>query len=93
MKLLPLEAGKKVQFEMSAEPGSQVFVAGTFNNWNPVAHALKDTPDRGQFKMTLCVPAGTHEYKFIVDGVWSTDPKCPCWRANGYGTVNSVLHV
>jgi hypothetical protein len=42
MNLLPADTGKKVLFELPAEPGSQVFVAGTFNNWNPTANPLKD---------------------------------------------------
>jgi len=93
MNLLPTETGKKVRFELSAEPGSQVFVAGTFNNWNPTANPLKDNPNSGHFKAALRVPTGTHEYKFVVNGAWSIDPKCPAWALNPFGGLNSVLHV
>ena len=35
MSLLPTDTEKRVRFALSAEPGSQVFIAGTFNNWTP----------------------------------------------------------
>ena len=85
--------GKKVPFEVSAKPGSQVFVAGTFNNWNPTSNPLKDNPDSGHYKAVLSLPKGTHEYKFIVNGVWAADPKCPDQAPDGCGSLNSVLHV
>ena len=93
MQLLPAGTGRRVRFALSAEPGSQVFVAGTFNSWNPAANPLKDNPGSGHFKTGLRVPTGTHEYKFVVNGVWTADPKCPDWAPNGYGSLNSVLHV
>lgn len=93
MKLLSTETGKIVRIELAAEPGSKVFVAGTFNDWRPTANPLKDNPDSGHFKTALRIPAGTHEYKFIVNGAWRTDPKCREWVLNGYGSMNSVLHV
>ena len=93
MKLLSAKTGKRVRFELSAEPGSKVFVAGTFNGWSPTANVLKDNPDSGHFKAALRVPTGTHEYKFVVDGVWTMDPACADWTANGCGSLNSVRHV
>jgi len=84
---------ENVRFELSAEPGSRVFVAGTFNAWNPEANPLMFDPGRGHFEACLHVPAGTYEYKFIVNGVWSEDPKCAERVPNECGTMNSVLHV
>ena len=93
MKLLSASTGKRVQFALAAEPGSQVFVAGTFNNWSPTANPLKDNPGSGHCKATLVIPGGTHEYKFVVNGVWTIDPNCADWAPNGCGSLNSVLHV
>ena len=93
MTPLPACARKRVRFALSAEPGSQVFVAGTFNNWNAIANPLKDNPDSGHFKAALRVPPGKHEYRFVVNGVWAMDPTCADWAPNGYGSLNSVLHV
>jgi len=93
MKLLPAHIERSVQFELSVEPGSQVFVAGTFNNWNPTANPLKDNPGSGHCKATLSLPAGRHEYKFVVNGVWIIDSNCSDWAPNAHGSLNSVLHV
>jgi 1,4-alpha-glucan branching enzyme len=68
-----------------------VFVAGTFNNWNPRQHQLHDNPNSGVFKTTLMLPPGRHEYKFVVDGEWHVDPNCPNWALNSHGTLNSIV--
>ena len=93
MKLLQAETRKRVRFDISVEPGQEVFVAGTFNNWNPTANPLKDNPGSGHCKATLLIPPGKHEYKFVVNGAWSMDPKCPDCVPDGYGSLNSVLFV
>ena len=93
MKLLAMTTERRVRFDLSVEPGSRVFVAGSFNNWNPTANPLKDNPGSGHCKATLSLPAGRHEYKFVVNGVWMLDPHGTDWAPDGYGTMNSVLHV
>lgn len=93
MKRLTTGPMKKVQFELAAEPGSNVFVAGTFNNWSETSNRLKHNPDSGHFKAALRLPAGAHEYKFVVDGVWCMDPNCRDWIPNGCGSLNSLLQV
>jgi len=93
MRLLPACNAKTVQFDLTVEPGKEVFVAGTFNNWNPTANAMKDNPGSGHCKAALRVPVGTHEYKFIVNGEWRMDPKCKEWIPNGCGSLNSVFHA
>lgn len=93
MKLLAATTERRVQFELSVLPGSLVFVAGTFNNWNPTVNQLKDNPGSGHCKATLSLPAGRHEYKYVIDGVWIVDPNCVDWIPNDCGSMNSVLHV
>jgi len=87
------ELGARVRFAVAAEPGSRVFVAGTFNNWNPTATPLKHNQASGYFRTALRVTPGTHEYKFVVNDVWQADAKCPHWALNGCGSLNSVLHA
>lgn len=93
MKLVASGKQKTVRFELQAKPGSKVYVAGTFNDWNPTATPLKDNPDGGHFKASLSIPPGTHEYRFVVDGDWVTDPGCPDCVENPYHSLNSVLRV
>lgn len=52
-----------------------VFLAGDFNKWK--TDELKmDGPDAdGFYTATQTLPAGKHEYKFVIDGkTWKTDP-------------------
>ena len=84
---------RRVRFEFVADPGSEVFVTGTFNGWNPDAKQLKNTPGTGPYTATLMLPKGRHEYKFVVNGVWCIDPKCTDWAPNNFGSLNSVLVV
>lgn len=84
---------KEVTFEIRAEPGSVVYVAGTFNDWNPQSHRLKDEAGLGVFRTTIPLVPGRYEYKFVVNGVWCIDPECTEWVRNEYGSLNSVLHV
>jgi 1,4-alpha-glucan branching enzyme len=94
--LMVLMAGateKPVLFETSAERDSRVYVAGTFNGWNPTSHPLTYHPSDDLFRATLLLPQGVHEYKFVVNGVWHVDVKCPNWVLNNNGTLNSVISV
>lgn len=81
-------------------PGAKtVFVAGTFNDWNPESHPLSHLRD-GRWALALDVPPGRHEYKFIIDGQWCCEQGCdkphdgcPECVANELGTMNRVLIV
>ncbi|MDD5704594.1 MAG: glycogen-binding domain-containing protein [Kiritimatiellae bacterium] len=85
--------GSTVIFRLSTDPGCEVFVAGSFNDWNPRQHQLRDNPDEGDYKLTLTLPPGRHEYKFIVNGAWHIDLACPNWVPNQVGSLNSVIVV
>jgi len=85
-------AGKKrVKFSIKAQAGSEVYVAGTFNGWNPKKNKL--AYKGGAYSGTILLPKGRHEYKYIIDGVWCVDPECPEWAPNGIGSLNSVIAV
>jgi 1,4-alpha-glucan branching enzyme len=84
---------KKVRFQLTTEPGNEVCVAGSFNNWDMKANPLKNNPQSGVYSTTLTLPAGRHEYKFVVNGKWCLDPNCPEAASNPYGSLNSVINV
>jgi len=71
--------------------GSEVFLAGDFNAWNPRSHRM--TRKDGCFKRKLKLEPGAHEYKFVVDGEWLVDPNAVEQRPNEFGSMNSVIHV
>jgi 1,4-alpha-glucan branching enzyme len=93
MKKTVRSRAKKVVFECKAEPGSEVFVAGTFNQWDPRSHPLCDLLDRGRFLAAVPVPPGRHEYKFVINNEWLADPGCSEYAPNDHGSHNSVLEV
>jgi Glycogen recognition site of AMP-activated protein kinase len=47
----------------------------------------------GVWTSTLQLNAGKHQYKFIVDGKWYTDPANPIVEDDGKGNQNSILFV
>jgi 1,4-alpha-glucan branching enzyme len=83
-------SSKKVRFELVTEPGREVFVAGSFNDWATNQQPLKPHAKSGAYVATMQLPAGTHEYKFVVDGNWQIDPSNPCVSPNG---LNNILQV
>ncbi len=84
---------KPVLFETVAGRGSHVYVAGTFNGWDPASQPLEYSPEDGVFRKKLFLPPGFYEYKFVIDGIWHIDGSCPNWVLNNSGGLNSVLTV
>ena len=84
---------RRVIFSINAEPGSKVFLAGSFNNWNLTKKPLTDKSGDGSFRATLLLEPGSYEYKFIINGIWCVDPECSDWRSNEMGSLNSVVNV
>lgn len=83
---------KRIEFKLSAPGARRVTIAGDFNGWK--ADALSAKKDKkGTWRATVTVPAGTYEYKFMVDGSWLVDPSCSNRRVNAFGSENSVLVV
>lgn len=85
-------ARKRIRFEIKCDPGSKVSIAGTFNNWDPAKNRLKETGP-GKFSSSILLHPGIHEYKFVINGIWTIDPNCPDWAPNGMGSLNSVLRI
>jgi 1,4-alpha-glucan branching enzyme len=81
-----------VAFRVEAPEASEVFLAGTFNNWNPEAIRLRHDGD-GFHVASVSLAPGRYEYKLVIDGVWQIDEGCPEWTANSYGSLNSVIEV
>ncbi|MBN1123505.1 MAG: glycogen-binding domain-containing protein [Sedimentisphaerales bacterium] len=71
-------------------PVTQVCLAGSFNNWQP---ASMKKQKNGLYALELKMSKGQHEYKFVVDGVWQSDPENADTVQNALGTVNSVVIV
>ena len=77
LALIGFTAQAQVTFKITAVPANTpatatLYIAGTFNSWNPgsAAHALTRNTD-GSYQITLPAAAGTLEYKF-TRGSWAS---------------------
>ena len=90
-KPAPPAALVTVRFVLVAPEAREVSLAGTFNQWDAHATPLVRTGPTGVWTATLTLPAGQHQYAFVVDGVrWVPDPGAPAVD-DGFGRRNSVL--
>ena len=85
---------RTVPFSYAAgKSAANVFLAGTFNDWNDSKQRLTDADGDGVWETTLLLQPGSYQYKFVVDGNWTADPKNPNGADDGFGGQNSVLDV
>lgn len=83
---------KRAAFKLDAPDAGEVFLAGSFNEWNTSNRPLK-RDKQGVWATTIMLAPGAYEYRFIVDGEWWDDPKATERKANEHGTQNCVIYV
>lgn len=83
---------QEVVFTYFATEAGVVQVAGSFNGWRPEANPLVPTGS-GEWSARMLLRAGQYEYRFVVDGAWTDDPRAPHRRANPFGGLNALLTV
>jgi hypothetical protein len=82
-----------VRFTLAAQGARKVAVAGDFNGWDPAGVQMVNQDGNGTFAATIRLPPGSHEYMFVVDGEWVTDPAAAELRPDGFGRTNAVLRL
>jgi hypothetical protein len=71
-----LSFGESTSFKLTGHTDARnVFVAGSFNNWDPNAMRMQRNTNGWILPYTLA--PGNYTYKFVVDGNWMTDPANP----------------
>lgn len=91
-ELLPRQVEGGVRFAVYAPFAKTVQIAGDFNDWNPSEiHLERDA--QGLWATTIALPPGRHNYKFVIDGNWLTDPSNPDFERDTRGNVNSLVEV
>jgi len=85
----PHRADGGILFTYRDEGARHVAWAGDYNEWNTNADAFTDDGS-GIFTIVIPLAPGEHQYKFVVDGNWITDPSNP-QIGGDYG--NSVVRV
>lgn len=94
--LTPGESEGIAQFVGHFPGARSVEVVGSFNNWSRGLLHLRDENHDGIWHAAAVLPAGQHEYMFVVDGDrWVTDPLAGRFVDDGFGAgqENSVLIV
>ena len=82
-----------VRFTLVHPEAHQVALVGDFNGWSPSATPLVGEGTDGVWTASVPLPAGRHEYAFIVDGErWVSDPYANTVN-DEFGTSSSVLRV
>lgn len=78
-------------------PGARsVEVVGSFNDWQRGTLPLRDEDHDGIWHGAVVLPAGQHEYMFVVDGErWVADPLAGRYVDDGFGAgrQNALLIV
>jgi len=83
-----------IEFTFDDPAAQSIHLAGSFNNWSTNADPMaKDA--KGTWRLVKALPAGTHQYKFVVNGgqTWKPDPHNANGADDGFGGKNSVLEV
>ena len=95
----PVSAGAEqhahvVRFTVAAPTAARVTLVGAFNGWAKEATPLRPAPGaEGVWTVSVPLPAGRHEYAFLIDGDrWVVDPRAPTLR-DEHGIESSVLTV
>jgi len=84
---------KKTMFALlTPRTTESVALAGSFNDWDPKRTPMKDAGN-GLWKVEVPLPPGRHEYRFVVDGQWISDPNARDSAPNPHGESNSVINV
>ena len=83
---------RPVRFVFIQPDAHEVFVAGSFNNWNPGETPLTNI-GQGHWVKDLALPPGRYEYQFVVDGHWLPDRTAKQIVLNPFGGLNSIVVV
>jgi len=83
---------RKIDFTLDAPGARSVAVAGTFNDWDP-KNSPMHSDGNGRWNIPVSLPPGRYEYRFVVDGVWMSDPSSQQSVPNPFGDQNSLIVV
>lgn len=81
------------RFEFEAPAAHTVCLVGDFNDWKVCEAPLVRDDQSGRWVLQIDLPRGRHEYMFVVDDSWVTDPGADMKRDDGYGNQNAVIYL
>jgi 1,4-alpha-glucan branching enzyme len=82
-----------VKINFKAPTGcKEVKIAGDFTDWDKGAIYMSKSGRSGAWTASVRVEPGMHQYRFLLDGNWYTDPSTE-HVISPFGSENSVLRV
>jgi hypothetical protein len=92
---LPADAARQyvIQFIYNDPQAKQVFVAGSFNDWQKEQIPLTDNSGKGTWIGVVPMKPGLYEYMFYVDGRWASDSHALRYKDDGFGRKNAILEL
>jgi hypothetical protein len=81
------------QFMFDARGAKRVVLVGDFNAWDERALPLERETGSSLWSVTVPLTPGRHVYAFLVDSVWTIDPRAPQTRDPDFGVTGSVIIV
>jgi beta-lactamase regulating signal transducer with metallopeptidase domain len=92
LSLPPPSINGATTFRLRGYPNARIVaLAGSFNKWNQSQLLFVREGDEWVCRVNLA--RGKHQYKFIIDGDWITDPGNPKVVADERGNQNSLLTI
>jgi 1,4-alpha-glucan branching enzyme len=82
----------EVVFALEHTEANEVYLCGDFNEWSKTNLPMVRQGDSLWLKSVTLTP-GRYEYRFIVDGKWTSDPNGSQKVVNPFGSTNSVAEV
>ncbi len=83
---------KSVTFRFDDNDAGSVVLTGDFCDWSQEKYPMKKDA-KGVWKKSISLGPGRYEYRFIVDGRWTNDPRCGETVSNAFGSQNCVFRV
>ena len=81
------------QFVFDSRFAKRVMLVGDFNGWDERAVSLEREDGSSLWSVTVPLLPGRHVYAFLVDSVWTTDPRAPKTHDPDFGVTGSVVIV
>lgn len=92
-KPAPSDTVNLIRFVFVDSNARTVELVGDFNEWTKGATQLKPSGAPGVWAVSVALPAGRHEYAFIINGTrWIADPLATK-SSDDFGTESSVIQV
>ena len=90
LMLSPREGTIAHTFSLTAPDAKTVYLAGEMSDWQDNVFEMQ-RGENNNWSLTLYLPQGAWQYKFVVDGQWIYDKSNPKTTDDGFDGLNSVI--